>query len=486
MRKGLIFGAGISILPQLLVSAEPKVSENIVTCQVSSTVAEQPIGQQASEFLTGMFDTASWPARWQCGDWTAFHGWLYILSDMVIWFSYFMIPITLGYFIYTRKADPLPFRSVGILFILFILGCGLTHLIDAAIFWWPAYRFSAFIRFLTAGVSLATVFALIRIAPAVTQLKSPTVLEKLVEQRTRELTALNETLQKEIAQRIQIEKKLTALNQQMEEKNNGLQEVNMQLIKREHDLIKSEQTVKELNHGLELQVQHRTGELQNANRELEAFTYSVSHDLRAPLRAIDGYARILEEDLSAKIDTHGKHLINVITKNARYMGQLIDDLLEFSRTSRLEPVKTIFETHDEVKRIAQELLHHEKQREIHFTIKDLHHCKGDHAMLKQIWINLISNALKYTRKKTDTEIEIGSELKDDHVLFYIRDNGVGFDMEYVGKLFGVFQRLHRKEEFEGTGVGLALVKRILERHHGKIWADAALNKGATFFFTLPL
>jgi light-regulated signal transduction histidine kinase (bacteriophytochrome) len=278
---------------------------------------------------------------------------------------------------------------------------------------------------------------------------------------------------------------LTALYKEVEEKNTGLEEINRQLIRREHDLIKSEQLVKSLNQGLEKQVQRRTSELEAANHELEAFTYSVSHDLRAPLRAIDGYAKILEEDYNPKLDVQGKRLITVITKNAKFMGQLIDDLLEFSRTSRLAPVKTIFRTRDEVNRIIDEMMLSEKGRSISFEIGELHDCEGDHAMLRQIWINLVSNALKYTRKTPDTHITIGSERRGAEVLYHIKDNGVGFEMEYVGKLFGVFQRLHRKEEFEGTGVGLALVKRILERHQGRIWAEAEAGKGATFYFTMP-
>jgi signal transduction histidine kinase len=485
MRKGITVLTGLFLSPHILVNAKAEASNDLLVCQITAPVKPQPIVDQVSEFFSGLFNTSSWPARWECGDWSSFHGWLYISSDILIWLSYFMIPITLGYFVYKRKSEPFSFRLVIVLFIVFILGCGLTHLIDAAIFWWPAYRLSALIRFLTAGVSLATVFALIRIAPEVIQFKSPAVLGKIVEERTKELLAVNTRLQHEIGQRILAEQKITALYKEVEQKYNDVEEINRQLIKRERDLIKNEQMVKALNAGLESEVENRTAELAVANRELEAFTYSVSHDLRAPLRAIDGYARILEEDLGSKIDGH-KHLINVITKNAKYMGQLIDDLLEFSRTSRMAPNKILFSTEEEVKQILDELLQHEKNRTININLHELQPCKGDFAMLKQVWVNLISNSLKYTRKNPEPVIEIGSELKDNEVVYYIRDNGVGFDMDYVGKLFGVFQRLHRKEEFEGTGVGLALVKRILERHHGRIWAEAVLNKGATFYFTLPL
>jgi signal transduction histidine kinase len=413
------------------------------------------------------------------------HNSLRIFSDGLLWFSYFMMAAVLVYLLYSKKTEPLPFKSVIVLFVLFFLGCGITHLMDVVAFWRPAFGLITVIRSLTAIVSLITVFALMRVLTKVRDMKSPSALEKIVEQRTKELTDLKSEFQREIVQRNQVEQKLTTAYRDLAEKTSGLEDINRQLIKREHDLIKSEQLVKQLNQGLEKQVQSRTAELQSANRELEAFTYSVSHDLRAPLRAIDGYARILEEDYNPRIDSHGKHLLKVSTKNAKYMGQLIDDLLEFSRTSRLAPVKTIFETSEEVRRIIGELMQNEKDRPVEIHVAEMANCEGDHAMLKQIWVNLISNALKYTRKNPAARIEIGCEAREHEIVYFIKDNGVGFEMEYVDKLFGVFQRLHRKEEFEGTGVGLALVKRILERHQGQIWAQAAVGKGAAFFFTLP-
>jgi signal transduction histidine kinase len=461
-------------------------TEPVSTCQVMPLeIQQQSMAEQAREFFSALFETRNWPPRWQCGDWSAFHGWLYIVSDIVIWFSYFMIPFTMGYFVYRRKMEEVPFRSVIYLFIAFILACGLTHLVDAAIFWWPAYRLSALIRFLTATVSIGTVFALIRIAPKVIEFKSPEVLERTVEQRTHELQQLNIQLQNEIRQREQAERKLQVLNKQLEQKTTGLEEANQILIIRERDLINSEEKIKHLNTKLEKLVEERTRDLQASNNQLEAFTYSVSHDLRAPLRAIDGYAKILEEDYNERIDSHGRHLIGVITRNARYMGQLIDDLLEFSRTSRVEVKKSVFHADEEVRRIASDLMENEKNRDIEINIGKLEVCKGDITMLRQVWTNLLSNALKYTRREPHAIIEIGSSKNGDEVQYFIKDNGVGFEMEYVGKLFGVFQRLHKKEEFEGTGVGLALVHRVLERHGGRVWGEAKLGEGATFHIALP-
>jgi two-component system, chemotaxis family, sensor kinase Cph1 len=421
-----------------------------VVCSAPAVVLQQSGDAQGWKFFSTLFDTSAWPARWQCGNWDPLHGWVYIISDIVIWFSYFMIPLILGYFVYRKKKEPIPFKSIVLLFIVFILACGLTHLVDAAIFWWPAYKLSALIRLLTALVSLATVFALIRIAPKVVDLKTPAVLEEMVAERTAELQKLNEQLKEQASQRTLAEERLKNLYQELERK-----------------------------------VGERTKELHNMNQELEAFTYSVSHDLRAPLRAIDGYARILEEDYNARIDAHGKHLISVITKNALYMGQLIDDLLDFSRTSRSELIKSVFEADKEVRRIASDLMAQEKNRDVQIHVKTLHSCKGDTMMLRQVWVNLISNALKYTRKNSEARIEIVSDVSAAEVIYTIRDNGVGFEMKYVGKLFGVFQRLHNKDQFEGTGVGLALVKRILDRHQGRIWTESEVNKGATFHFALP-
>jgi signal transduction histidine kinase len=461
--------------------------EQMAACktEIVQLNSSESLSQQGVSFFSTILDTGNWPPRWQCGSWSTFHGWLYIISDIIIWISYFMIPLTLGFFIYKKKMEPVPFRSIIILFIAFILACGLTHLIDAAIFWWPAYRLSALIRFVTATVSMGTVFALIKIAPEVIELKSPRMLENIVDARTVELQSLNARLQEEVAQRKRAEEKLKHLYADLERKTEGLEEMNRSLILRERDLLRSEEKVKELNLDLEQKVAERTEQLDASNNELEAFTYSVSHDLRAPLRAINGYARILEEDYNERLDAQGRHLIGVITKNARYMGQLIDDLLEFSRTSKTEVTKSWFDADDEVRRICSDLLQQEKNRKIEIEIKALQPCKADIGMVRQIWVNLVSNALKYSRKKTDAKIEIGNQHLDGEVIYYIKDNGVGFDMEYVDKLFGVFQRLHRKEDFEGTGVGLAIVKRIVDRHGGKIWAEAALNKGANFYFTLP-
>lgn len=226
-------------------------------------------------------------------------------------------------------------------------------------------------------------------------------------------------------------------------------------------------------------------EIRRTNEELEAFTYSVSHDLRAPLRSIHGYAQILLEDYGDKVDREGARVIEVIMNNGKKMGQLIDDLLDFSRTSRKDIVHSLIRMDDYVRPVAWELVAQEPGRTIELTIHVLAPARGDVSMMKQVWVNLLSNALKYTRKREVATIEVGCVANAGETVYYVKDNGAGFDMKYYDKLFGVFQRLHKAEDFEGTGVGLALVKRIIDRHHGRIWAESRVDGGSTFYFSVP-
>lgn len=221
------------------------------------------------------------------------------------------------------------------------------------------------------------------------------------------------------------------------------------------------------------------------NRELEAFTYSVSHDLRAPLRSINGYSQILVEDYSAKLDEEGNRVIGTIIKNSNRMGQLIDDLLNFSHANRKAITKSNIEMNEFLQPILKELVEQERSRDIRLNVQPLLPCFADINMIRQVWINLLSNALKYTRKKPTSKIDVGSIHENGETIYFVKDNGVGFNMQYYDKLFGVFQRLHKMEDFDGTGVGLALVKRIIERHDGRIWAEAKLNEGAVFYFSIP-
>jgi PAS domain S-box-containing protein len=227
--------------------------------------------------------------------------------------------------------------------------------------------------------------------------------------------------------------------------------------------------------------------LAEANKELQSFSYSVSHDLRAPLRTIDAYVRIVEEDHGPHLNDEVQRCLGIIRRAAGQAGELIDDLLEFSRLGRvgmdLRPTKMT----ELAREAAAELALAHPERTVDVTIGDLPLCNGDWRLLKLVWANLLSNAFKFTRHRMQAQVEVGwlpDDRQPDAIVYYVKDNGVGFDMKYVQKLFGVFQRLHLKDEFEGTGVGLAIVHRIVQRHDGRVWAEGKIDGGATFFFSL--
>ncbi|MCW3119992.1 MAG: arcB [Chitinophagaceae bacterium] len=235
---------------------------------------------------------------------------------------------------------------------------------------------------------------------------------------------------------------------------------------------------------LNVDLQSNLMQLEATNKELESFSYSISHDLRAPLRAMNGYSRILEEDYRNVMDDEAKRLLGNIQANALKMGVLIDDLLAFSKLGR----KDLQKSKTDIKRIVENALQEvckTSQHQAIIKIDELFPAEVDPALLHQVWINLVSNAVKYSGKKSNPEIEIGSSVSDTEITYFIKDNGCGFDMKYADKLFGVFQRLHSPKEFEGTGVGLAIVHRIITNHGGRIWADSKLNEGTTFYFTIP-
>ena len=247
----------------------------------------------------------------------------------------------------------------------------------------------------------------------------------------------------------------------------------------------AEKQVVELNSELERRVEARTAQLEDANKELEAFSYSVSHDLRAPLRAIDSFSMMVMEDAGPNLSAEDKRHLGIVRSETQRMGKLIDDLLHFSRAGRLSLNVSDIDMERLVKKVAEELLCEEPDRIKRLTIHPLPDVRGDESMIKQVWVNLLSNAFKFSGKVENPKIEIFGEKKEDGVTFWVRDNGAGFDPRYMNKLFGVFQRLHTEDEFKGTGVGLALVQRIIHKHGGKVWAESEFHQGATFYFSIP-
>ncbi|HTR29564.1 MAG TPA: ATP-binding protein [Puia sp.] len=510
---------------------------------------------QVVEFFSRLFDTTDWPPRWHCGRWTDFHGWLYIISDLLIWSAYFAIPAVIIRYL-SRKQD-IRFVRIYFLFAAFILACGATHFLDAIAFWIPAYRFNAFVLLITGILSWVTVFQLIKILPHAFSLKSGTELEKLVAERTAELTkshteiadykyALDESAIVAITNQKGI---ITHVNQNFCKISKY--DAN-ELLGKDHRIINSgfhpkeyirdiwvtiangriwkgelknkakdgsfywvdttivpflgednkpyqyvairaditgrkrvEEAYLKLNEDLERRIALRTAQLEAATKEMEAFTYSVSHDLRAPLRGIIGFANVLEEEYAEKIDDDGRRVISIIKKNTLKMGHLIDDLLSFSRIGKAEMRKSMINMQEMASTVVEDEMTNKDTTRIRWNIQPLPPAAANPETIRQVWVNLISNAVKYSATRQEAHIQIGGFVRNEEKVFFVKDNGVGFDSRYKDKLFRVFQRLHSPDDFEGTGIGLALVEKIVSKHGGRVWAEGEPDKGACFYFSLP-
>jgi light-regulated signal transduction histidine kinase (bacteriophytochrome) len=304
------------------------------------------------------------------------------------------------------------------------------------------------------------------------------VLQKELEETNRGLVALT----------LELEQRVDARTAELREAHGELQKTNSELLQLtlelEERVVQRTEEIRKLNEELESRVRKRTAELQAANEELEAFSYSVSHDLRAPLRHLDGFSKLLVEEHGADMSPAAQEYVATIRDSALQMGMLIDDLLNLGRVGQKQLTIEVTGLNSLVEEVRADLKRSNPDRAIEWKVETLPFFECDPALMKQVFANLLSNAIKFTRPRKAAVIEVGAVGQDEHAIVYVRDNGVGFSMKYANKLFGVFQRLHRSEDFEGTGVGLATVQRIIRKHGGRVWAEAELDKGATFYFTL--
>jgi signal transduction histidine kinase len=374
-----------------------------------------------------------------CFLWDPLVLWLHVLSDAFIVFSYYCIPIALVYL--ASKRPDLPFNWIFWMFGLFIVGCGTTHLLDIWTIWHASYLLAGVVKAITAAVSVATAVMLIPLIPKAIALPS-----------AEQLRAVNHELRLQAVEREQAEEKL------------------------KETLAMREQTLAELA--------ARTVQLETANDEMAAFSYSISHDLRAPIRHIGGFSKILEEEFSATLPPEGQRYLQRILEGTQTMGELVDGLLGLARVGRQSLSLQMTDLRPVVSEVVSQLRAEVQGREVEWRIGELPWVKCDPILVRQVFRNLISNALKYSRSRPAALIEIGQSDSNGQLLIFVRDNGLGFSMKYANKLFGAFQRLHRAEDFEGTGMGLATVQRIVHKHGGRIWAEAEPDKGATFYFTL--
>lgn len=520
------------------------------------------------DFFRKLFDTADWPPRWHCGNWTGFHGWLYIVSDLLIWSAYFAMPLIILKFI-SRKVNA-KFVRLYFLFAAFILACGSTHLLDAVTFWFPAYRLNALVRFVTGVVSWVTVFQLVRILPEALSLKTHDQLEKEISERKRaeeELRIANHQLNEaqEIAKMghwqwdVENNKltwspglyKIYGLEPQndslsydkfLEFVHPGDKETAKESIQKafettefppyQHRIVLKDGTVKTLQAKGEVltddrgrivkmigtgqditeqqqaqqQLLEKTQELENTNTELQQFAYVASHDLQEPLRKIMTFASLLNKEAKEALTEKGRLYLDKIVQSSSRMQKLIDDILKFSSLNATDEVFAPTDLNAIIEQVLVDMeVLIEKTGAVIQTEK-LPVVEAIPSQMGQLFLNLIGNAIKFRKETEKPFVQIsgtetaGSRLTGEFPLaakypyghqmrfakITVQDNGIGFDETYAEKIFDIFQRLNSSKKQEGTGIGLAICKKIVDNHHGFIQARSRPGEGATFTIILPL
>jgi len=399
-----------------------------------------------AQVMRQLFSSGNFEPHGYCYLWNPGLVWLHVISDSLIAAAYFAIPVVLALFI--RRRRDLPFSWMFVLFGVFIVACGSTHLMEVWNLWHGNYWLAGVIKAATAAASVPTAVLLARLMPEAVDLPSFSQWIKA-----------NAALKAEILERKEAELNLRISEASFREQAEEIRKLNSEL---------SQKLV----------------ELGIVNRELESFSYSVSHDLRTPLRHIDGFARILKEEHAAELSQEGCRYVDRVVQAANHMGHLVDDLLNLARIGRKEMVRQRVRLDELVREAMADLPPEISERQIEWKIEPLAEADYDPGLVKLVLVNLLSNAVKFTKDRQPAVIEVATRDTEKGKAFVVRDNGVGFDPKYADKLFGVFQRLHREEDFAGTGIGLATVQRIVHRHGGEVWAESTPGKGAAFFFTL--
>jgi signal transduction histidine kinase len=403
-------------------------------------------------------------------------------SDVAIAVAALVLVGCLAY-VARRRPDLVP-KPLAPIALLAVAAFVASHLVSAVSSFEPEQWIAGALKAIAAAAAIVAAFATLRSVPRALALP-----------RTRDLEEVNARLAGELAARERTQAELraavSALERDAIEQKKLLAEATARLEREaaEHrrtdqSLRYNETLLRRLHDGLEEHIAERTAELTKTISELEAFSYSISHDLRAPLRAINGYAAILRAEHAPLLSGEGEMLLSRIETNAARMAKLIDGLLDFARLGRVEVVKSDVDMHEVASAAVAEVVGSGDGGHAEIVVGALPAARGDPQMLRQVWVNLIANALKFSAPKPKPRIAVGGEHRGADIVYWVRDNGVGFDMAYAEKLFGVFHRLHRADEFPGVGVGLAIVRRIVTRHGGRVWAESAPGEGSTFFFTV--